>query len=108
MEEILGHIENCRKIFKAWMSWKPLENGWNAYIKFEERHGTPESCWEVLESFIDCHPSLKSYLWAVKYEERLRETERQRLYFEWAIAELGEKAFEDESLFLLFTKFEIR
>ena len=44
MEEILGHYDKCRKVFIAWMSWKPLENAWNAYLKFEERHGSVETC----------------------------------------------------------------
>ena len=70
MEEILGHYDNEREIFKAWMSWKPLENAWNAYLKFEERHGDEETCRNVLEEFIDCHPSIKAYIRAAKFEEK--------------------------------------
>ncbi len=102
MEEILGHVENAWRIFKAWMSWKPLENCWNAFIKFEERYGDADSCWDVLEKFIDAHPSVKSYQRAAKFEEKHRDIERGWLFYERAIAELGDAAF-DEQFFIQFT-----
>jgi crooked neck len=37
MEEMLGNVENVRRIFENWMTWEPTENAWNAYLKFEER-----------------------------------------------------------------------
>lgn len=104
MEEILGEIENARRIFQAWMTWKPEENAWNAFLKFEERHGDPENVRKVLESFIDAHPLPRTYIKAANFEKN---PERKRLYYERAIAELGEKAFE-ENFFISFTWFETR
>lgn len=86
------------------MSWKPEENAWNAYIKFEEWHGTRDSVWQVLEDFIDAHPLPKTYIRASNFE---KDPERKRLYFERAIAELGEKAY-DENFFINFTWFETK
>jgi crooked neck len=35
MEEMLGNIDNVRRIFEDWMTWNPKEHAWNAYLKFE-------------------------------------------------------------------------
>ena len=37
MEEMLGNIDNVRRIFEDWMTWYPTEYAWNAYLKFEQR-----------------------------------------------------------------------
>lgn len=39
MEEMLGELDKVRAIFEDWLSWEPLENAWDAYLKFEERNG---------------------------------------------------------------------
>ena len=104
MEEILGKIDNAWRIFKSWMTWKPEENAWNAYIKFEERYGTEDQVRAVLEDLIDAHPTTKAYIRAANFEW---DSEWKRYYFEWAIAELGDKAF-DENFFITFTWFETK
>ena len=35
MEEMLGNVDNVRRIFDDWMTWQPRELAWNAYLKFE-------------------------------------------------------------------------
>jgi crooked neck len=44
MEEALGNFENVRRVFEEWMTWQPNESAWNAYLKFEERHGHLDKC----------------------------------------------------------------
>ena len=44
---------------------------------------------------------------AAKFEEQIRDRERARLYYERALAELGDKAL-NESFFLAFCRFEIK
>ena len=56
------------------MTWKPEENAWNAYIKFEERYGTEEQVRSVIEDFIDAHPTPKAYIRAANFE---RDSERK-------------------------------
>jgi crooked neck len=57
MEEMLGNEDNVRRIFDDWMTWNPKEHAWNAYLKFEQRHGSLEKCRQVLERFIDSDPT---------------------------------------------------
>jgi len=57
MEEMLGNIDNVRRIFDDWMTWNPKEYAWNAYLKFEQRNGTLDQCRQVLERFIDADPT---------------------------------------------------
>lgn len=44
---------------------------------------------------------------AAKYEEKMNDKERARLYYERALAELGEASLR-ESFFLAFCRFEIK
>ena len=58
----------------------------------------------MIEDFIDAHPTPKAYIRAANFE---RDSERKWYYFERAIAELGDKAF-DENFFITFTWFETK
>jgi len=89
------------------MTWNPSENAWESYLKFEERLGGIENCRGVLEKFIDAKPFVNSYLKAAKFEEKHKNREGARHYFERALAELGNAVF-DENFFIQFTNFEIK
>ena len=39
MEEVLGKYQSARDIFSRWMTWRPEEKAWMAFLKFEERMG---------------------------------------------------------------------
>ena len=71
------------------MTWKPTENAWNAYIKFEERMKNLEKCLAILEKYIDAYPNVHSYVKAAKFEEYHRRHDQARLFYERALAELG-------------------
>jgi crooked neck len=43
MEEVLGNYAAAREIFSRWMTWRPEEKAWLAYLKFEERMGELEN-----------------------------------------------------------------
>jgi len=58
-----------RAIFEDWMTWKPTEHAWNAYLKFEQRLGEIEQCRHILERFIDLNPVPQSYQKAAHFEE---------------------------------------
>jgi len=69
--------------------------------------GTHDHCRKIFERYVDCHPETKTYLRAAKFEEGIKERERSRLFYERGLAELGEKAL-DEDFFINFTRFEIK
>lgn len=50
---------------------------------------------------------MKSYLKAAKFEEKHRNNQGARDYFQRALSELGEHVF-DEGFFIQYTNFEIR
>lgn len=43
MEEVLGNYAAARQIFDRWMTWRPDEKAWMAFVKFEERMGEKEN-----------------------------------------------------------------
>jgi crooked neck len=49
----------------------------------------------------------RSYIKAAKFEERMKQKERARYFYERTIGELGEEALQ-QSFFIKFAKFEIR
>jgi crooked neck len=48
MEEMLGNYQKCREVFQRWMTWRPNEKAWMAFLKFEERMGETEKMREVM------------------------------------------------------------
>ena len=71
MEEVLGEKDKCRAVYEDWLSWEPGQNGWDAYLKFEERNGNDiERQREILVRLIECHSVPESYLRAAKFEEK--------------------------------------
>ena len=116
MEEVLGNYDKVREIFESWMSWNPKDTAWLAYLKFEERMGNVQNCRNILERFIDVEPNIGDqeatdavgrYLKAAIFEEKMNNRERARLFYERALAELGEASLK-ESFFLAFCRFEIK
>ena len=116
MEEIISNYDKVRSIFESWMSWKPKDTAWMAYLKFEERMKNIANCRNILERFIDCDTNIgdqeatdaiSRYMKAARFEEQINQRERARQFYERALAELGEKALT-ESFFLAFCRFEIK
>jgi len=116
MEEVLGNYEKVREIFESWMTWSPRDTAWMAYLKFEERMNSVENCRNVLERFLDNVPNVGDqeatdavgrYMKAAKFEEKHNNRDRARLYYERALAELGEASLKEE-FFLAFCRFEIK
>jgi hypothetical protein len=62
----------------------------------------------ILERFIDANPVPQSYIKSAIFEEQQRNFSGARIIYEKALAELGKRAFQNESLFIAFIKFEIR
>ena len=69
MEEMLGNKAETRQIFEDWMTWKPQDNAWNAFLKFEQRNNEIDKCREILEQYIDVYPVPQSYVKAAIFEE---------------------------------------
>ena len=58
---MLGQYLKARAIFEKWMSWKPAEKAWMAYMKYEERLGEFENARKIMYRYLDCHPKLETY-----------------------------------------------
>lgn len=108
MEEMLGNYIGVREIYKVWMTWKPGENAWISYSKFEERMGEIDKAREVMYKYIEKNSdNVDAYIKTAKYEEKLGNFNSARTIYETALSDLGEKAL-NENFFINFIKFEIR
>ena len=107
MEEILGNFDFARDIFKNWMTWKHTKNAWMSYIKFEQRQNLIENCREIFLQFIEAYPEWDTYVKAAKFEEKLKNFQRAREYYEKCFVEIGNDAL-NEDFFLKFIAFEKR
>lgn len=109
MEEMLGELDKVRAVFEDWLTWDPPLNAWDAYLKFEERHGNDKDrCRHILTRLIESHSTPSSYMRAAKYEEKIKDSKAARRIFERALAELGQDAFASDELIIAFCRFEIR
>ena len=87
MEEMAGDIPKCRAVFQRWMEWKPNQNAWWAFAKFEQRHGTSTGAAQVLETYCQHHPTAKAYEKYAKFVEyNGGDIEKARAIYEAAIA----------------------
>lgn len=110
MEEVISNYDKVREIFESWLTWNPKDEAWHAYLKFEERMNNVKNCRQIFERFIDSSPNIGDqeasdavarYLKAATFEEKMNDRERARLYYERALAELGEACLK-ENFFLAF------
>ena len=107
MEEMLGNYIAAREIFEKWMSWKPEENGWQSYLKFEQRMGDMERCHNLMYRYLEAYPRLRTYLKVAKFEEKNKNRQGARQVFERVLEDLGDEGMKEE-YFLTFGKFEMR
>ena len=89
------------------MTWKPNDNAWMAYVKFEEIMGDLNKAREVLYRYIECHNNLHSYLKVAKLEIKHINKLASRKLYESALADLGDEAL-NEDFFISFIKFEVK
>ena len=94
-------------IYFRWMTWKPSDNAWMAFAKFEERMGDINKAREVLYRYVESHNKLQSYLKVAKFEAKHNNKLACRKLYESALADLGDEAL-NEDFFNSFIKFEIK
>lgn len=94
MEELLGNYNLAREIFEKWMTWKPEENAWIAYLKFEKRMGEIQNQRNIMYRYLEAYPRLKTYLKVAKFEIKLNNKEAAREVYERTISDLGEEALD--------------
>lgn len=52
MEQMLNNIAGARQVFERWMEWKPHEQAWLTYIRFELRFKEIDRARQVYERYI--------------------------------------------------------
>ncbi len=108
MEEIMGEIAKARSVFERWMDWKPDEQAWMAFIKFEERRGhSVQAPRNVFMRYVDCTMSQRSFLKWAQWEEKGSHLAEARGVYERSLSELDDEEMT-EKLFINFAQFEER
>eukprot|EP00397_Hematodinium_sp_SG-2012_P027298 GEMP01028675.1.p1 GENE.GEMP01028675.1~~GEMP01028675.1.p1 ORF type:complete len:614 (+),score=108.63 GEMP01028675.1:206-1843(+) len=114
MEELLGNYAGARAVYQEWMEggkkpdekpdWKPDDNAWFQYIKFEERCQELDRVRVVFEQYVSCRPSILSFGRLVKFEEKHGNADRCRAGFEKGIEILRDEV--DKHFYMKFAAFE--
>lgn len=107
MEEVLGNYKRAHQIFEKWMNWRPDENAWMAFVKFQERINQPEECRKIMYRYLDAYPTLEVYLKVIRFEIQHKNFESARKLFEQVVDDLGEEALQSK-YFIEFARFETR
>ncbi|KAJ3376631.1 NineTeen Complex (NTC) component, partial [Entophlyctis sp. JEL0112] len=119
MEEVLDNVAGARQVFERWMAWEPAEDAWLAYIKLEKRYNENEKARSVfqrfkgldaliyekcIESLGEDHVDQNVYISFAKFETRLKEIDRARAIYKYALSKLPKS--RAENLHNVYSQFE--
>lgn len=108
VEELVADksLDKVRLVYERWMDWKPSEQAWRAYIKFEERHGEVARARDLWERLAGGMPTATIYTKYARWEQRQDQLELARRVFERSFEELDPAEAKQEALFIAFARFE--
>jgi crooked neck len=109
MEEMVGDVPKCRAVFERWMKWRPDDNGWLAYARFETRHGHLDRAEQVMRGYVNAYPVAQAYLRMAKWaEHEAKNPVLARTVYESALRELEPEESRQPRVFKQFAAFEER
>jgi crooked neck len=109
MEEMVGDLPKCRAVFERWMRWKPDDNGWLSYARFETRCQQMDRAEAVMRRYVNTYPSAQAFLRFAKWAEyEAKNVSLARTIFESALQELEPEEARQARVFKQFSSFEER
>lgn len=70
MELVLKNYINVRHIYKKWIAWRPGQDVYIQYSKFEEECGQVGAAREIMRELVSSHPDERSFLEYVRFEHK--------------------------------------
>jgi len=108
-EELAQDFQKCRAVFERWMEWRPDDNAWLAYARFETRCHKPEAAEQVLRRYCDANPTTKAFVKFAKWAEfEAKNVALARTIYEAALTELEPEEVKQARLFQQFAAMEER
>ncbi|PKY17066.1 TPR-like protein [Rhizophagus irregularis] len=108
MEKRYKEIDRARAIYERFVNVHPEPKNWLKWVKFEEEQNNLEKCREILSQAIEVlgedHMDQKIFIAFAKFETRLKEFERARIIYKYALDKLPRS--KSESLYNAYTQFE--
>lgn len=109
MEEMVKDIPKCRAVFERWMKWKPDDNAWLSFARFETRQGFLDRAEAVMRRYANEYPSARSFCRFAKWAEfEAKNIPLARTVFESALTELEPEESRQARVFKQFASFEER
>ncbi|PKC11385.1 TPR-like protein [Rhizophagus irregularis] len=107
-EKRYKEIDRARAIYERFVNVHPEPKNWLKWVKFEEEQNNLEKCREILSQAIEVlgedHMDQKIFIAFAKFETRLKEFERARIIYKYALDKLPRS--KSESLYNAYTQFE--
>ena len=108
-EELAADLAKCRAVFERWMPWRPDDNAWLAYARFETRCGRVEAAEAVLRRYCQAYPTTKAFVKFAKWAEfEAKNVGLARTIYEAALSELEPEECKTARLFQQFAAMEER
>ncbi|KAJ3211599.1 Crooked neck-like protein 1 [Dinochytrium kinnereticum] len=108
LEKRYKEYERAREIFQRFISAHPNSKNWLKWAKFEESIGMPDHSREIYEKCIetlgDEFVDQNVYISFAKFETRLKEIERARAIYKYAVEKLPKA--QAENLHNVYSQFE--
>eukprot|EP01061_Rhynchopus_euleeides_P016507 TRINITY_DN27825_c0_g1_i1.p1 TRINITY_DN27825_c0_g1~~TRINITY_DN27825_c0_g1_i1.p1 ORF type:complete len:664 (+),score=248.53 TRINITY_DN27825_c0_g1_i1:99-2090(+) len=108
LEETVGDVEVCRQVYREWMDWRPKQEMWHLFAKFEIRFKEVQKAREVVADMVTFFNDVSSWLYYSRFEEKHGKIAFARRIYEQAIDNLSERASDIDKIFVEFAKFEER
>jgi crooked neck len=108
LEERYNELDRASAIYERWIGCRPIPKNWIAWAKFEEDRGMPDKAREVfqtaLEFFGDEEEQVEKaqavFGAFARMETRLKEYERARVIYKFALARLPRSKSATRTYFL--------
>lgn len=109
VEEMCQDLPKCQAVFERWMQWRPDDNVWLAYARFEQRHNSVIDAERVLRCYCRACPTTKAFVKFAKWAEfEAHNIALSRSIYEAALQELEPEEVKTARLFHQFAAMEER
>ena len=108
LEETIGDVAMCRQVFRNWMEWKPKQNMWHLFAKFEIRFKEIQNARDVIAQMVTLFNDVDAWCYYARFEEKYGKIALARQCYEQAIDALGDECEQIDRVFVNFARFEER
>ena len=109
VEQMMQDVPKCRAVFQRWMKWRPDDNAWLSFARFETRNGDLPRAEQVMRDYINAYPCARAFCRFAKWAEwEAKNIDLARQILQAALQELPTEEAHQARLLQQFAALEER